>query len=258
MAMERDDRSSDAVNAGAITAPDIERLCNRIARETAHTGSSPDRVVARLAAEHLRPDLHHQREEQEDRHEDAIGLAGRDVLSVLLREQARERERLEYALSLQVRDLASRIEDVYWSRSLEERADALHKLPEAADKLQERHRDEEAALARLHDKDLEWLHGDKTVRTMLTWIARLSPRAVDAALAGLRQLHQRELDVLKTRHEHDIRVTALGLEHEEDRAAALTPALGKPARDPAPEKGGRGNHSPQPRRTRKPDLGLDR
>ena len=259
--MDKDNRSADAAGAAAneLAEADIQKLCNHVARETAHSESPPRAVIARLAEDYLRPHLNRQRSAQQDRHEDAIGLAGRDVLPALLREQARERERLEYALSLQVRDLASRIEDVYWSRSLQGRADALHKLPEAALSLQEKHRDDEAALARLHDKDLQWLHADQNVRIMLTWVARLSPRAVDAALACLRQLHQRELDVLKTRHERETRVKALVLEHEEDRAAALSVESDKPSRDlPRPEKGGRTDHPPRSRRNRKPDLDFER
>lgn len=250
--MESDDRRPDAVNAAAITEADVEELCNRVAQETAHTGSPPHRVIARLAKEHLRLDLERQREEQELRHEDEIGRVGPEHRLILLREQARERQRLEYRLSLQVRELAAATEDIYWSRRLQDRPEAVQNIPEATRRLQDKHRAEEAALAQLHDKDLQWLHGEPNVRFILTWVSRLSPHAVDAALAGLRQLHQRELDVLKVRHEHDIRVQALVLEHEQERALAF----GTLPPDAAP--GRIGPTQERPRRTRKPDLDFER
>lgn len=252
--MESDDRNQDAVNAtpNEITEADIEELCKRVALETAHTGLPPHRVIAHLAEEHLRPDLDRQRGELEERHEDETGRVGREHLPVLLREQERECGRLEYHLSLQVRELAAAVEDIYWSRHLQDRPEAVENIPEAMRRLQDRHREDEAALAMQHDKDLEWLHGEPNVRRMLTWVSRLSPRAVDAALAGLRQLHQGELDVLKARHEHDIRMKALALEHEHDRALAS----GMPSPDPGPRKAGLTNE--RPRRIRKPDLDFER
>lgn len=251
MAMENDDRGARAVSA-AITDADIDHVCNRVACETAHTGSPPHRVIAHLAEAHLRPDLEYQRREQEDRHEEEAGRVGRDYLSAVLREQERERARLEYHLSLQVRELAAAAEDIYWSRRLQDRPEALQSIPEAARRLQGRHREDEAALAVQHERDLEWLHGEPNVRRMLTWVSRLSPGAVDAAFAGLRHLHQRELDVLKARHEHDIRVKALALEHDQDRALVshkLSPDSGS---------GKAGSTTERPRRTRRPDLDFER
>ena len=91
---------------------------------------------------------------------------------------------------------------------------------------------------------------------MLTWISSLSPRVVDAALTGLRQLHQRKLDVPKARHDHDVRVKALVLEHEQDHAAVRAVAPGKPSPYARPEKGCRTNERLS--RTRKRDLDFER
>lgn len=238
-----------------ITPADIEELCNRVEREAAHTGSSPDRVIMQVAEEYLRPDLGRQRKEQEDRHEDEMGRVDREHLPAVLRGQAREHERLEHHLSLQVRELAAAIEDIYWSRRRQDGPDAVQNIPEATRQLQDKHRAEEVVLAQLHDRDLEWLHGEPNVRFMLAWISRLSPRAVDAALSPLRQLHDRELEVLKARHEHDIRVKSLVLEHEQERAVVRAVA-GQPPRYSEPEKGGRSEE--RPRRPRKPDMDFER
>jgi hypothetical protein len=254
--MKGDDRSPDDVNAAATTEADVEELCQRAAQETALAGSSPHLVIAGFAEEHLRFDLARQREEQERRHEDDIGSAGPEHWPMLLREQARERQRLEYRLSLQVRELAAATEHIYWSERLHDRPDGVQHIPEATRELQDKHRAEDEALAQLHDKDLQWLHGEPNIRHMLSWMAGGSPRAINAALACLRQLHQRELDALKARHEHDIRVRALVLEHEEDRAAALRAESERLS--PDPQKAELTDHPPRSGRNHKPDLDFER
>jgi len=254
---EKRDKNPAKQPAHEFTAAEIESISQDVAHEIAHTGLPPYPVITLLAQRYLQPGLDRQRSEQEARHENEIGLVGRNVLPALLRAHERDREQLEYAEFVQIRELASRIEEVYWSRALNDFPEALRNRHAAADRLLDKHRAEEAMLTRTHDEDLKWLHAHKNPRTLLAWPSRAASQAVDATLA-LRQLQEREWDVLKVRHEREICVKALVLEHEEDRAAALS-ASGKPSRDPdGPEKGGGTDHPPQSRRNRKHDLDFER
>lgn len=258
--MEDHQRGANPINRGAheFTEAEVESISKAVEYEIAHTGLPPYPAITLLAQRYLQPDLDRQRRTQEDRHENEIGLAGREVLPALLREQERDREQLEYAQFVQIRDLASRIEEIYWLRAFEDPPEALRHRHVAAERLLDAHRVGEEMLARTHDEDLDWLHAPKNPRIMLTWPTCLSSRTVDA-MRGLRELQEREWDVLQLRHEHEIHVKALVLEHEEDRAAALSCGAGRSAGDPqGPEKASRPERTPRPRRGRKPDLDFER
>ena len=252
MADDKDNANSGNVQDSDFTKAEVEEICREVDREVAHTGLPPYPVITLLAQRYIQPELDRQRREQEDRHENEIGFVGRDVLSALLRAHERDREQLEYAQFVQIRELASRIEEMYWSRASEEPAETLRNRHAAAARLLDKHRAEEEMLTRTHDEDLKWLHADMNLRIMLAWPSRVSSQAVDATL-GLRQLQEREWHVLKVRHERETQVKALVLEHDEDRAAALS------VRDlQGPEKGGRPDQPPGSRRNRKPDLDFER